>query len=129
MLHSLSLLLTAGTRNIRANNGLVPEGYTLITEDAVRITVDENGVSTHDKIEFVYRVPTASSDVEVRYMAGDVVLKTTTLTLDKGTTAVYPAAALLPEGYVLMDTLSVTVTVDENGVATPNLIIFRAVAE
>lgn len=129
MLHSLSLLLTEGTRNIRANNGLVPEDYTLVSEDAVRITVDANGVSTHDKVEFIYHVPGVSADVEIHYVDGENVLKTTTLTLDEGTTSVYPAAALLPDGYVLTDTDPVLVTVDANGAVSPAVVTFRITAE
>ena len=129
VLHSLSLLLMEGTRNIRANNALVPEDHQLISDAAVRITVDANGVSSLEKVEFIYRIRSDAPELEVRYMDGEKVIITTRLALDPGTTAVYPAAALLPAGYVLLDTEEIMVTVDEKGNITPAVITFRVVAE
>ena len=79
VLHSLSLLLTEGTRNIRANSALVPEGYELVSEEIIRISVDANGVANVSNIEFIYRLPGMSSALEVRYVDGDKVLFTTSL--------------------------------------------------
>ena len=129
VLHSLSLLLTEGTRTIRANSALVPEGYELVGEDSIRLTVDANGVSSHDTVVFVYRLPPVTADVEIRYISDNETLVTTTLTLEEGTTPVYPATALLPSGYVLLDTEPVDVTVDANGVCPPAAITFEIVAE
>ena len=129
VLHSLSLLLTEGTRTIRANSALVPEGYELVGEDSVRLTVDANGVASHSAITFLYRLPPVTADVEIHYVSKDQTLVTTTLTLEEGVTPVYPAAALLPSGYVLLDTLPVDVTVDANGVCAPATVVFEIVAE
>ena len=129
MLYSLSLLLTEGTRTIRANSNLAPAGYELLGDDTVHITVDASGAASHSEVAFVYRAPMITADVEILYMAGNTVLVSTTLTLDEGTTDIHPAAALLPKGYVLPDAAPVSVTVDAEGIASPARIIFSAVSE
>ena len=87
-----------------------------------------NGVANISTVEFVYRLPSMSYALEVRYVDGDKVIFTTSLMLDPGTTTVYPATALIPAGYALMDTEPVLVTADESGV-TPQVVVFRITAE
>lgn len=131
VLHSLSLRLAQGTRTIRANSALVPAGYELTSEDSVRLTVDENGVASQEAVIFVYRQPSVTADIQIHYVSvgSDGMLVTTTLTLEEGATPVYPASALLPTGYVLLDTAPVEVTVSADGTATPSIITFRIVQE
>ena len=68
----------------------------------------------------------ATADVTIRYISQrDETLYSETITLQQGTTPVAPQSSLLPAGYTLENDVPVVVTVDENGIATPEEIIFR----
>ena len=112
---------------IEANSANIPAGYTLIGESVVYVTVDASGYAYPNPVVFSYAAPLpADRDVDVLYQLenGQLIAQTTEF-CKVGETTVTPDASKLPANYVLIDTDPVTVTLDQNGNASPDPVVFR----
>lgn len=116
--------LSVGSHPVIANSGYVPQGYTLQGADTVTVTVDAAGNATPPSVTFTYKAP-ASADVPVYYRDSlGKSLYEEVQRLAQGANTVSANQALVPAGYVLQGSSSVTVTVDANGAASPTEVVF-----
>lgn len=119
--------LAAGTHTITANSGAVPSGYTLQGSNTQQVTVSESGTATPSSITFVYKTSQVTVTVPVKYLdqANSAVLYSDTVSIVSGQSAVITSnQSYVPEGYVLVGSGSVTVTVNAQGVPNPAEAIF-----
>ncbi len=107
----------------------VLQGYTLVGDDSVYVTVDQLGQANPAAVTFTFGIPAAqevTGTVTIYYLGanGREVANTQTKELPKGTHTIVPEVT--PTGYVLSPECpsSFSVTVDESGV-NPSEIIFE----
>ena len=120
-----------GTTTIYANSNNVGSNYTLISANAVTVTV-RNGVASPTSVTFRYQLrttatPAPSSVVVPVYYITDhgVTLYQTSATIACGSTAyVNVSHELVSSDYRLISSASVAVTVSYSGVPTPSTVIF-----
>ena len=95
--------------------------YTVVSDPSVTVAVDEEGNATPDEVIFQMQL---HSLVPVSYLADDgSVLRTDTVSIAAQTEQTFTPEIF--DGYESYDpSESITVTVDENGNASPNSIIF-----
>jgi len=103
-----------------------PEGYVYAGVSSETITIDQRGGVTPEAIHVTYVVrPAAEADVTFYYECeGENIAEPVTATLSEGEwdTNEY---AIRVEGYQLVSASAETVTVDQNGTATPAEVTFR----
>ena len=125
----------AGVNPIDSNPQGLPEGYILADDGRKYVTVDENGADAQE-IVFLYApaVQTPTDTPEPSLALVPVYYRTTTgsepfyvdntVKCFTGTNTVEANADFVPEGYRPEGPTSVTVTVDENGAASPASVEF-----
>ena len=144
-----NLTLEAGTHTIEAPAGYETEGYELISEAVITVTVYDDGSYTTygDELAFRYRryekeiiapaepvvtqAPAQKADVVVRYLddRGYEIASSQVITLGEGTHVINPDAAHVPQGYTAFAGAdSATVTV-RNGRANQDTVTFYFLKE
>ena len=99
------------------------QGYTLAGDSEITVTVDHAGEAEPDTVIFVYSRDIVSAQVTVTCVDTDGnELYSDDMDIDRGTAQSVEAPEL--EGYTLQGEETVTVRVDENGVATPDGVTF-----
>jgi hypothetical protein len=123
-LYSTSQTLPQGYTTIAANDSRVPAGYVLTSPRNVSVYVSGSGAATPASVTFTYRRPVSAS-VQVLYQdtSGNI-LNSETRALSQGTNIITANDSLVPAGYVLASSRSITVTVDAGGYATPGTVVF-----
>ena len=102
-----------------------PKGYRYAGANEDEIVVDTNGSITPQVLELIYvEKPKAEASVTFEYICNRrAIADPLTVKLPEGTHDVGEYAAN-PEGYILKEVSSQTVTVDENGKANPGRVTF-----
>lgn len=119
--------LGAGTHTITANNSAVPSGYTLQGSSTQQVTVSQSGTAVPASITFVYKTDQVTVTVPVRYVdqADGAVLYSDNAAVTSGQSAVINAdQSKVPDGYILVSSGTITITVNAQGVATPSEAVF-----
>ena len=118
--------LQAGTHTIHPESSNVA-GYELISDDAVRVTVDANGWTDLASVSFIYRdayVAPVTGEVTVMYVLEDGTrIDTQTVTVAQGYQTVYPESRKV-EGLTLVSDAAVNVYTDNGGSVSPNPVQF-----
>jgi len=123
-LYSDQINLTTGAHPVIANDGNVPDGYTLQGANTQTVNVDAQGNATPPSITFVY-APPAQADVPVYYRdTQGKSLHEEVQRLAQGLNTVTVNQALAPQGYALQGPGVYTVQVDNRGLASPAEVIF-----
>ncbi|MEA5013809.1 MAG: MucBP domain-containing protein [Candidatus Limiplasma sp.] len=121
--------LPQGESLVEPDASLVPQDYTLQDPASVPVKVDAQGNATPGAVVFTYAAPAKKAALTVYYRntIGQDIAPPQQQELDKGSHAVTPQEGLVPSGYTLVKDApaSVTVQVDEQGVATPSEVTFR----
>lgn len=116
-----------GQENIIRPNSPVVSGYQLISADHHTITVDAWGTPSQQLVTFVYEAEKqpVTVDISVFYRIGNTIMARETRQVTEGAdNRISPDLSRVPSGYVLEDTSAVQVTVNSQGRATPEQIIF-----
>lgn len=118
--------LGVGTHTITANDGAVPDGYTLQGSRTQKVTISQSGTVTPPSIVFVYKTSQVSVTVPVKYIDqnGSTIDQDTVSALSGQSILVKADQARIPENNVLVSPDEVTVTVSAQGVATPSEVKF-----
>ncbi len=118
--------LDPGTYTYYADAGMVPSGYTLVSASEVQVTVGSDGTTTPEVVVFTYAKPVVQGTVTIYYIDtnGNTLAGPQTETLDPGTYTYYADAGMVPSGYTLTSASEVQVTVSEDGVTTPDPVVF-----
>ncbi len=120
--------VTEGNNAVQPQAGKVPNGYTLVGQPSVNVTVDGNGNANPGSVTFTYRAPAPPVTVNVpviyRDHTGAQVNATTASVSSNVQNTVTANDALAPAGYVLISPRSVTVTVNAQGVTNPTQVVF-----
>ena len=129
--------LGIGTHLVRADSGKVPYGYYLTGVTDAVVFVSAYGVANPNSVSFVViqqtatPIPTATprpaayATIPINYRdASGANLHSTSQTLGQGYTTVTANDGLVPAGYVLTSARSVSVYVNEYGVAAPSGVVF-----
>ena len=126
------------TTAVYANPADLPDGYTLMGDGVQQVTVTENGADPAE-VTFYYQYTPEETEapataepapkiafVTVLYLdeATDAQLGLESLTCQEGETFVSPNASYLPDGSAFVDDSAVSVFVDENGEASPEVVTF-----
>jgi hypothetical protein len=124
-----SLSIPAGSTNVpvNADQNMTPAGYQLEGSSFVNVSVDTQGVAAPSKVTFNFvTVPAQSVQVPIEYTKEGVVFKTDSRAISiPGNVTVDANPNPVPEGYRLEGAASVNVTVDAQGKATPENVIFN----
>ena len=120
-----------GTTTINADPAMVGEGFVLASAKSVKITV-KNGKASPASVTFTYKAPPTPSPIPVDavvpiiYIAedGSILHRTSISLAANSVTPVVAAADLVPSYYKLTSPESVEVTVNGQGIATPNTVVF-----
>lgn len=117
--------LTPGTHTITADDSLVPRQYILQNTRNVKVTANNDGTSSPERVVYIYEKP-VSADITITYRnTSGVVVYQETRTLQQGTHTITANDSLAPSGSVLYSEGSVNVTVDGSGRASPSRVEFR----
>ncbi len=129
--------LTAGRHNVAAEPADLLDGYTIVGEQNVTVEVSDEGVADPSSISFVYSKPAdeptpevspVTATVTVMYLAREdnnhKVAADQSFNLEQGVIPVAATPENLEEGYTLDGPASQEVTVDAQGNASPNPVIF-----
>ena len=57
-----NLFFQQGVTTMRANAASVPDGYVLISQDSVKVTVSQDGKATPQEVVFIYKAPAPVTD-------------------------------------------------------------------
>ncbi len=126
---SEQISLTAPGGQVSARQDQTPTGYMLEGEAVVNVTVDGNGNASVNPVVFNYKViPAASAQVTVQYKKDGAEFFSEQKTITAPGGSVEARADQTPSGYKLDGAASVTVTVDGQGNASPNPVVFNYVA-
>jgi len=125
LLNRETLTLPQGTTPVYANDRMVPPGYALAGSRIVNVTVSAGGTANPSGISFVYAEVNVTAAVPVNYLdAQGGTLYQDQLVLPAGSHTVIANMGYVPEGYTLQGTGRVSVTVSQNGAATPTSVTF-----
>jgi len=125
LLNRETLTLPQGTTPVYANDRMVPPGYALAGSRIVNVTVSAGGTANPSGISFVYAEVNVTAAVPVNYLdAQGGTLYQDQLVLPAGSHTVIANMGYVPEGYTLQGTGRVSVTVSQNGAATPASVTF-----
>lgn len=114
------------TMTVFAQQGRVPQGFTLLTPAQLTVAVSAQGVPTPGSLTFVYRGPqvvTVVVPVFYRNTAGDLITSHM-MSLQPGQHTIAANDALVPHGYTLEGAREQKVTVSQQGTATPATLTF-----
>ena len=115
---------------VPARSEKTPEGYKLEGESSVSVTVDANGTASPNKVTFKYvpiQVTPVTAKVTVEYIKDNAAFHSEEVTVKAPGEPVYADTNQTPAGYKLDGPDTVNVSVDANGVATPNKVTFKYV--
>ncbi len=125
LLNRETLTLAQGTTSVYANDRMVPQGYALTGSRIINVTVSANGIANPSAVSFVYARVNVTAAVSVNYVdTRGGTLYQDRLILPAGTHTVIANMGYVPEGYTLQGTGRTTVTVSQNGAATPTSVTF-----
>ncbi len=99
------------------------DGYELMTDAVINVTVYEDGTIAPEEIAFYYRPAPKYAEVPVTYTdrSGRILVETFVLRLEPGRTHTVAAdPALVPAGYDASSAVPVEVRIDAHGNATPD---------
>ena len=126
LLDMQELTLQPGSHTIYPESGKV-EGLILDSEEEVVVNVNEDGSTDLASVVFLYMTPEAENkeaEVAISYIHVEQgVIDSRIITLDEGTHTI-TADSELVSSYLPLGNTQVTVTVDENGNATPAMVEF-----
>ena len=115
-----------GENTVTANSAYVPEGYKAEGDTSARVVVDENGVATPATVVFLYNVSDMTRSVMVYYRdsAGKNVTEPQSVPIKVGNRQITADTAHIPAGWQIAGEGVQPVRLDENGVLTPEYIVF-----
>ncbi|MDI9520774.1 MAG: SH3 domain-containing protein [Bacillota bacterium] len=116
------IILQPGVNTVRANPGLLPEGYTPIGSQEYTVNVTEFGADMGE-VTFMFEAPAAPTevpvipvDITVYYVdENNQPIASEVITLQPGANTVRANPGLLPEGYIPIGTQEYIVNVTEFG--------------
>ncbi len=116
-----------GTYAIQASPSDLPEGYQLMMEEVLSVTVRQDGTTDPEEIAFYYKAPERMVKVTVTYQdrSGRVIAGPFTRELPAGYQTIQAEAARVPNGYDPQSADSVQVYVSKEGWAEPEQVILR----
>ena len=112
---------------VTAEDGYAPDGYELVGERSVYVSVDSNGGCTPASVTFMYRPRSVTVNLTVYYYDTDNnYLAEETRTVTTGAVDIWADDSKAPAGYTLsaQSQNPVPVTVDSNGTCTPASVTF-----
>ncbi len=112
---------------VTAEDGYAPDGYELVGERSVYVSVDSNGGCTPASVTFMYRPRSVTVNLTVYYYDTDNnYLAEETRTVSTGAVDIWADDSKAPAGYTLsaQSQNPVPVTVDSNGTCTPASVTF-----
>lgn len=132
LLNTTWVELYPGSSLIKANNAMVPAGYTNVGPADAVVSVSAGSVAIPSSVTFIYAAPVQPTQAPVRTVSIPVyyintsgtALNTVNVNVSTGTNTVSANNALVPAGYTLVSPGSVTVTVSAQGVPAPGSVVF-----
>lgn len=128
LLNTVNVTVTQGVNTVQPNNGNVPNGYALIGANSQQVIVDANGYAMPSSVTFTFRLPLPPISVSIPVIYNDhtgaqlnAATAQVTSNVQNQVTADNNYA---PAGWVLISPRTVTVTLTQDGVATPAQVVF-----
>ena len=128
LLNTVNVTVTQGVNAVQANNGNVPNGYALVGAASQQVIVDANGYAVPSTVTFTYRLPLPPISISIPVIYNDhtgaqlnAATAQVTSNVQNQVTADNNYA---PAGWVLISPRTVTVTLTQDGVATPAQVVF-----
>ena len=114
-----------GTYAIQANPADLPEGYELMMESVLSITVFQDGTTDPEEIAFYYRAPQKRATVIVSYVdeRGSAIVQPFAVELAPGYHTIQADEARVPKGYDPASAKPVQVVVSPEGKASPDQVV------
>ncbi len=114
-----------GTYAIQANPADLPDGYELMMENVLSITVFQDGTTDPEEIAFYYRAPQKRATVIVSYVdeRGSAIVQPFTVELAPGYHTIQADETRLPKGYDPASAKPVQVVVTPEGKANPDQVV------
>ncbi len=101
---------------VAPNPDKVPEGYIPVNTNPVPLIFNEAGTPIPSIIYFTYQKGLADSQIRVNYATLDGTGRSSALrTVSPDNNLITPDAAMVPEGYVALNDIPITVNFDQNG--------------
>ncbi len=115
-----------GENTVTANDSFVPEGYKPEGSTTAQVTVDQNGVASPDTVVFLYNVSDMTRSVMVYYRdgAGKDVAEPQSVAIKVGNRQINADPDRVPAGWQIAGESVQPVRLDENGMLTPEYIVF-----
>jgi hypothetical protein len=130
--HSVEVTVKAPGEPVYADINQTPAGYKPEGESSVNVTVAANGTATPNKVTFKYipvQVTPITAPVTVNYSKDGSVFFTESVPVTAPSGPVTARTDKTPTEYKLDGAASVTVTVNDQGVASPNTVTFNYVPD
>lgn len=128
LLNTVYVTVTQGINTVQADNGNVPNGYARLGESSQQVFVDANGYAVPSSVTFTYRLPLPPIGINIpviyRDHTGAQINATQAWVTSNVQNKVTADSNFAPAGWVLISAGSVTVTLTQNGVATPPQVVF-----
>ena len=115
-----------GENTVTANSAYVPEGYKAEGDTSALVVVDENGAANPNTVVFLYNVSDMTRSVMVYYRdgAGKDMAEPQSVAIKVGNRQVTADPERVPAGWQIAGDSVQPVRLDENGVLTPEYIVF-----
>ena len=128
LLNTVYVTVTQGVNTVQADNGNVPNGYARLGENSQQVYVDYNGYAMPSSLTFTYRLPLPPVSINIpviyRDHTGAQINAATAWVTSNVQNKVTADSNYAPAGWVLISAGSVTVTLTQDGVATPSQVEF-----
>ena len=118
--------VAAGAYAIQPNPADLPDGYELIMDPVLTVTVYQDGTTDPEEIAFYYLAPAKNATVTVYYMSedGQYLIEPFDIELGNGFNTVKVDASRVPSAYDPESAEPVNVYVSREGVAEPAQVVF-----
>ena len=126
--------LGPGSYAIQANPTDLPDGYELMMDNVLNVTVFQDGTTDPEEISFYYRAPQKMATIIIRYVdeRGNAIVQPFTMELASGYHTIQADTSRVPKGYDPMSAKPVQVVVSPEGKANPDQVVLtfqKAVVE
>ncbi len=128
LLNTVYVTVTQGVNTVQADNGNVPSGYARTGQNTQQVFVDANGYAMPSSVTFTYRLPLPPISINIpviyRDHTGAQFNATQAWVTSNVQNKVTADNNYAPAGWVLISPATVTVTLTQDGVATPSQVVF-----
>lgn len=114
--------IAAGSYSIQANPADLPDGYELMMEEKLAVTVHEDGTTDPEEIAFYYRAPQKKATIIVNYVdqKGNIIANPFTMELTTGYHTIKADPSRVPSGFDPASAKPEQVYVSREGEAKPD---------